>query len=120
MTDYPLIRELGLEITKYTLDDFGRSSTFYIRAGDLEKLLMDSPVIEGVIGTSGGWVFSDAGKGLADRTHTARLIGIKPLSQAVSRSEIKDLLDDKAPTYDIQRMISLLTRIQEHGLRGDE
>lgn len=88
MTKYPLCEELGLTI-----------ETRYILAADLERILSQAPVVWGQknkYGVTEWGQYNDEqmeteGPSPFD-THTARLIGIKPIVKDTAESLMRDYL----------------------------
>lgn len=86
MTKYPLCEELGLTI-----------ETRYILAADLERILSQAPVVDMVEACQMGGKSFYRTITMADKddaaTHTARLIGIKPIVKDTAESLLKEILE---------------------------
>lgn len=83
MTKFPLVKELGLEILG---DDHPENFSQKVYAADIERLLSQAPVVYS------GWHSHERGHSTTDTwstsywpiekaTHTARLIGVKPIKK---------------------------------------
>lgn len=115
MTDYPLIKELRLEIKTFNIYP-GR----YVDADYLEKLLASAPRVYGPSSSKPDYANWNIKSGICD-THTALLIGIKPINNSVSKSEIKKVIHQIETKYGSGRgcLIDLLSKILEHGVKDE-
>ena len=93
MSKYPLTEGLGLFVQTGSLVIHGGSGgpKDYIRADDLERLLEKGARIIGHK-SEYGWVWGEP-HSRAKNTHTALLIGIKPIQKDTAEQILKDLIE---------------------------
>lgn len=104
MTDYPLIKQMGLELRELYSpphNSFGKPQDLgkfrCVDADDLERALAAAPVVYKK--DAPGHVYSPLKN--CDDTHTARLLCVQPIVRDTAESLLRDLLEeyDKVGEY---------------------
>lgn len=92
MTDFPLIKSLGLElIDGHRLYPDAPGYTKHVRAVDLEALLASAPVVYGVKDADDvGWC---AHHDAEIDTHTALLVNVQPIRKDTAESLLRELIE---------------------------
>ena len=94
MSKFPLIEEdLGLEVHKCqeTMHPGTDGTRYMIDAEPLERLLRQAPVVYGTI--SGKYFCFDRKEAEVLNTHSARLIGVKPIKNDTAESLLREYVN---------------------------
>lgn len=92
MTDYPLIKKLGLEVIPLDYPKGGYGWTHGVAADDLERVLREAPIKYGRIDGDFGWRDKEDYAGEHKKTHTARLLLVEPIQKDTADSVLKELV----------------------------
>lgn len=83
MTDYPLIKQMGLTVSQMKL----------VNADDLERAIAAAPVVYGYKSPIDGWFLSESKVCTPGRdTRTARLLCVTPIKKDDAVSLLKEIL----------------------------
>lgn len=117
MTNFPHVKALGLPLSTGHITLHGELSGqwgSWVRASDLEKLLEQAPVVHSHI------LPSDENRGPAydawflkkynDDTHTALLVGVKPIERDTAELILRDLLERDSSQLDRPSMREITRR----------